>query len=148
MQFLRRYLIPRFIQYIGVTVLGITIIFILPRLMPIGPVEKAIAQIQSRGEYLDPKAAEETVQVLKEMYGLDEGIFQQYISFWKRLFTGDFGPSLVSYPVPVSELISNSLPWTFWLLHTCGIPRVGPMARTRCVWLRGTVRVLRCRATP
>jgi len=117
-QFLRRYLIPRFIQYIGVTVLGITIIFILPRLMPIGPVEKAIAQIQSRGEYLDPKAAQETVQVLKEMYGLDEGIFQQYISFWKRLFTGDFGPSLVSYPVPVSELISNSLPWTFWLLLT------------------------------
>ncbi|MFN2234644.1 MAG: ABC transporter permease [Anaerolineales bacterium] len=118
MQFLRRYFIPRFIQYIGVTVLGITIIFILPRLMPIGPVEKAVAQIQSRGEYLDPVAAEKTVQVLREMYGLDEGIFQQYISFWKRLFTGDFGPSLVSYPVPVSELIRKSLPWTFWLLLT------------------------------
>jgi peptide/nickel transport system permease protein len=117
-QFLRRYFIPRFLQYIGVTVLGITIIFILPRLMPIGPVEKAIAQIQSRGEYLDPEAAQETVQVLREMYGLDEGIFQQYITFWKRLFTGDFGPSLVSYPVPVSELISQSLPWTFWLLLT------------------------------
>jgi peptide/nickel transport system permease protein len=117
-QFVRRYLIPRLIQYVAVTVLGITIIFILPRLMPIGPVEKAVAQIQSRGEYLDPKAAEETVQVLKEMYGLDEGVVQQYISFWKRLFSGDFGPSLVSYPVPVSELIAQSLPWTFCLMLT------------------------------
>ena len=121
MQFVRRYLIPRLIQYVAVTVLGITIIFILPRLMPIGPVEKAVAQIQSRGEYLDPEAAEETVRVLKEMYGLDEGIGQQYISFWKRLFTGDFGPSLVSYPVPVSELIAQSLPWTFMLMLTTTI---------------------------
>lgn len=116
MQFIRRYLIPRFIQYVLVTVLGITIIFILPRLMPVGPVEKAVAQIQSRGAYLNPEAAEETAQVLREMYGLDEGVVQQYISFWKRLFTGDFGPSLVSYPVPVSELISQSLPWTFCLM--------------------------------
>lgn len=118
MQFVRRYLIPRLIQYVAVTVLGITLIFILPRLMPIGPVEKAIAQIQSRGEYLDPEAAEETVRVLREMYGLDEGVVQQYISFWKRLFTGDFGPSLVSYPVPVSELIGQSLPWTLGLMLT------------------------------
>jgi peptide/nickel transport system permease protein len=86
--------------------------------MPIGPVEKAVAQIQSRGQYLDPKAAEETIKVLREMYGLDEGVFQQYISFWRRLFTGDFGPSLVSYPVPVSELIWQSLPWTFGLMLT------------------------------
>jgi peptide/nickel transport system permease protein len=117
-RFVRRYLIPRLIQYVAVTVLGITIIFVLPRLMPVGPVEKAVAQIQSRGQYLDPKAAEETIRVLKEMYGLEEGLAQQYISFWKRLFTGDFGPSLVSYPVPVIQLISQSLPWTFGLLLT------------------------------
>jgi len=66
----------------------------------------------------DPEAAEETIRVLEEMYGLDEGLFQQYISFWKRLFTGDFGPSLVSFPVPVSKLIRQSLPWTFFLLLT------------------------------
>jgi peptide/nickel transport system permease protein len=86
--------------------------------MPVGPVERAVAQIQARGEYLDPQAAEETIRVLEEMYGLDKGLFQQYLSFWKRLFTGDFGPSLVSFPVPVSQLIRQSLPWTFFLLLT------------------------------
>jgi len=65
-RFIRRYLIPRLIQWVAVTVLGITIVFFLPRLMPVGPVERAVAGIQARGEYLDPEAAEETIRVLEE----------------------------------------------------------------------------------
>lgn len=118
MRFVRRYLIPRLIQYVGVTVLGITMIFMLPRLMPVGPVEKAVAQVMARGTYSDPKAAEETVRALREMYGLDEGLLQQYLGFWRRLFTGDFGPSLVAFPAPVNDLIAASLPWTLGLLLT------------------------------
>lgn len=121
MKFVRRYLIPRLLQWAAVTVLGITMIFFLPRLMPIGPVEKAVAQIEARGAYQDPKAAEETVRALREMYGLDKGLFEQYIQFWRRLFTGDFGPSLVSFPVPVMQLIGASLPWTFGLLLVTSI---------------------------
>jgi len=117
-RFVRRYLIPRLIQYVLVTVLGITLIFILPRLMPVGPVEKMVANIQARGTYMDPKAAEETVRVLKEMYGLDKSLPEQYLIFWQRLFTGDFGPSLVAFPTPVNQLIATSLPWTFGLLLT------------------------------
>jgi peptide/nickel transport system permease protein len=116
-RFVRRYLIPRLIQYVLVNVLGITMIFFLPRLMPVGPVEKAVAQIQARG-VIDPKAAEETVRALREMYGLDQGLLTQYVSFWRRLFTGDFGPSLVAFPTPVIQLIGASLPWTFGLLLT------------------------------
>lgn len=96
-------------------------IFILPRLMPVGPVEKAVAQIQARGAYTDPKAAEETIRALKEMYGLDEPLVTQYVSFWRRLFSFDFGPSLVSFPTPVTQLIRDSLPWTVTLLLTTTI---------------------------
>ena len=118
MRFVKRYLIPRLIQYVLVTVLGITMIFFLPRLMPIGPVEKMVANIQARGAYMDPKAAEETIRALREMYGLDKGLFEQYLAFWRRLFTGNFGPSLVAFPTPVNQLIGTSLPWTFGLLLT------------------------------
>ncbi len=118
MRFVRRYLIPRLIQYVLVTVLGITMIFFLPRLMPVGPVERIVASTQARGEYLDPRAAEEMVRALREMYGLEEGLLRQYVSFWQRLFTGDFGPSLVSFPVPVIQLIGQALPWTVGLLLT------------------------------
>ncbi len=118
MRFVRRYLIPRLIQYVLVNILGITMIFILPRLMPNGPVEKTVAQIQDRGAYTDPKAAEQTVKALKELYGLDQPLITQYVIFWRRLFTLDFGPSLVSFPTPVMTLIGQSLPWTFGLLFT------------------------------
>ena len=67
MQFFKSYFIPRFIQYIAVTVLGITIIFILPRLMPVGPVEKAVAQIQSRGEIMPRPIVCLTEQVCQYM---------------------------------------------------------------------------------
>lgn len=117
-KFVSRYLIPRLIQYLLVNVLGITMIFILPRLMPVGPVEKAVAQVQARGAYTDPKAAEQTILALKEMYGLDQPLLTQYVSFWRRLLTFDFGPSLVSFPTPVKQLISDSLPWTIGLLFT------------------------------
>jgi peptide/nickel transport system permease protein len=117
-KFFRRYLIPRLTQYVLVNILGITLIFILPRLMPVGPVEKAVAQIQARGTYTDPKAAEATIQALKEMYGLDQPLLTQYVAFWRRLFTFDFGPSLVSFPTPVNQLIGESLPWTVALLFT------------------------------
>lgn len=121
MKFVRRYLIPRLLQYVLVNILGITMIFILPRLMPSGPVEKAVAQIQSSGANIDPKAAQETVRALKELYGLDQPLLTQYFAFWRRLFSFDFGPSLVSFPTPVMHLISQSLPWTFGLLFTTAV---------------------------
>lgn len=118
MKFVKRYLIPRLLQYVLVNILGITIIFILPRLMPNGPVEKAVAQVQSRGNLADPKVAEDTIRSMRELYGLDEPLITQYFGFWRRLFSFDFGASLVSYPTPVMSLIKQSLPWTFGLLLT------------------------------
>ncbi len=118
MRFVRRYLIPRLIQYGLVMCLGITVIFFIPRLLPADPVKTMITTITAQGSLLDPAAAEETVRVLREMYGLDEGLFQQYLSFWKRLFTGDFGPSFYLFPTPVIQLIGRALPWTVGLLLT------------------------------
>ena len=116
MRFVRRYLVPRLIQYVLVLWLGITVIFFIPRLMPTDPVEAQINALQSQGTLLGPEVVEEMTAVLKEMYGLKGGLLEQYVSFWKRLFSGDFGPSLFMFPTPVMELIGQSLPWTVGLL--------------------------------
>jgi len=115
-QFIRRYLIPRLIQYVLVTVLGITVVFIIPRLLPGDPVEKMVATMQSRSANVNPAATEKMINTLREMYGLNEGLGQQYIGFWRRLFTGDFGPSFFIFPTPVMQLINQALPWTAGLL--------------------------------
>jgi peptide/nickel transport system permease protein len=114
--FLRRYLIPRIIQYSLVVFVGITIVFFIPRLSPVDPVQQVINTITMQGSYLDPQSAEKLTSTLKELYGLKGSFLQQYLAFWKRLLKGDFGPSLFQFPVPVLSLIKNSLPWTASLL--------------------------------
>jgi len=114
--FVKRYLIPRLIQYFFVIFLGITIVFFIPRFAPTNPVQRTIAELKSRGSYLDPASVQETIDDLKELYGLEGSWLEQYGAFWKRLFTGDFGISFFQFPTPVINLISTALPWTVNLL--------------------------------
>ena len=116
MRFIKSYLVPRLGQYILVTFLGLTAAFFLPRFLPMDPVKQQLAQYQAFGVYIPPEQLEEIMGTLKQLYGLEGTLFEQYINFWKRLFKGDFGPSLARYPTPVIQVIAQSLPWTAVLL--------------------------------
>lgn len=97
---------------------GITAVFLIIRIAPIDPVEEMIAELQAWGTTMDPAAVERTVATLRELYGLEGSLLDQYFSLWKRMFTFDFGPSYFQFPTPVSELIRTYLPWTMGLLLT------------------------------
>jgi len=116
MTFVKRYLIPRLIQYFLVIFLGITAVFFIPRLTPSDPVSRTIAQLTAMGSFLDPASMDAFIEDLTEMYGLGGSMFQQYGAFWLRLFRGDFGVSFFQFPTPVSKLIGTALPWTASLL--------------------------------
>lgn len=118
MNFVKKYLIPRLIQYVLVIFLGITAVFLIPRLTPSDPVARTIAQLRSMGSYLEPAAMDKFIADLTEMYGLEGSMFDQYLAFWQRLFHGDFGVSFFQFPTPVIDLIRQSLPWTLGLLLT------------------------------
>jgi peptide/nickel transport system permease protein len=116
MSFIKRYLIPRLIQYFLVTFLGLTAIFLFPRFLPVDPVKQQLTQYQTFGVYVSPEQQEEIVNTLKQLYGLEGTLWEQYMMFWKRFFKGNFGPSLSRYPTPVNKLIAMALPWTVGLL--------------------------------
>ncbi len=116
--FVKGYLIPRLIQYVLVIFVGVTAVFILPRLAPSDPVQQTIAALQSRGTFLDPAIMDQMVQDLTELYGLEGSMLEQYWAFWGRLFRGDFGVSFFQFPTPVNQLIRRALPWTLGLLLT------------------------------
>ncbi len=118
MAFIRRYLIPRLIQYVLVVFLGITAVFFIPRFMPSDPVERTITQLRSQGSFLDPASMDKFIEDLTELYGLKGSMLQQYGAFWERLFHADFGVSFFQFPAPVSKLIATALPWTIGLLLT------------------------------
>jgi peptide/nickel transport system permease protein len=114
------YFAKRIVVYFMVLFIGITITFFLPRLLPGNPVDSYIAQMQSQaGQSLTPQATQKLRESLQELYGLKGDLFTQYLGYLKRIFLGfDFGPSLSSYPRPVSEMIFSALPWTIGLLVT------------------------------
>lgn len=118
MAFLKRYLIPRLIQYFLVIFLGITAVFFIPRFAPSDPVQRTVTQLRSQGSYLDPASMDEFINDLTELYGLKGSMLQQYGAFWVRLFHADFGVSFFQFPTPVSKLIGTALPWTAGLLLT------------------------------
>lgn len=122
MNFFKRYIIPRLIQYIIVIFVGVTVVFLVPRFTPLDPVVTVLNRMTAYGaQYLDPSAIEKLKETMMELYGLKGSLLIQYINFWKRLFKGDFGPSLSIFPTPVISIIMNSLPWTAGLLITVAI---------------------------
>ncbi len=125
----KKFFIPRLIQYFTVLFIGITLVFVIPRLLPSDPVATQLQRMTAQGQYLDPAAVEELRESLQELYGLKGGMLQQYLSYWKRLFSGDLGPSFTQFPTPVISLIKMSLPWTVGLL----------LASLSISWIIGTI---------
>ncbi len=119
--FIRRYLIPRLLQYLLVIFVGITAVFFIPRFLPNDPVMRTIAELRARGANLEPRAMDRIIADLTEMYGIDGSLGEQYVAFWQRLFRGDFGVSFFQFPTPVNQLIGTALPWTVSLLLTTTI---------------------------
>jgi peptide/nickel transport system permease protein len=117
-KFVKRYLIPRLISYVLVIWLGITVVFLIPRLTPNDPVMAVIGQMRARGSTLEPGTMDRIIADLTEMYGLNGSWLDQYWAFWGRLFRGDFGVSFFQFPTRVNQLIGTAMPWTLTLLLT------------------------------
>ncbi len=117
---LAQYVLQRFVSYLMVLFIGITITFFLPRFMPGDPINNYISQVQSRaGQTMSPEATQQLRDSLAELYGLKGDLLTQYFSFLNRVFLHfDFGPSFTSYPEPVSKILFAALPWTAGLLIT------------------------------
>ncbi len=116
-KFFIKYFFGRFIVCLLVIFVGITITFLIPRLIPgASPAEVAVRRVQMAGSYLPPESVEKLRDELLKLYGLEGSMFQQYFTYWRELLKGNLGPSFASFPTPVITLIYRSLPWTAGLL--------------------------------
>jgi peptide/nickel transport system permease protein len=114
------YLAARFLTFLGILFIGITIVFIIPRLMPSDPIDSYLQRIDAEGgSALTADEVAAIRETLGEMYGIQGSLWSQYLGYLHRVFIKfDFGPSLTAYPVPVSDFIRQALPWTLGLLVT------------------------------
>ena len=118
------YIVKRLGLYLAVLFIGLSITFLLPRLMPTNPIDGYISQLQARaGGVLTAQDITDLRASLEELYGLKGDLFSQYVNYLRRIVTSfDFGPSFAFYPQPVNVMIMNALPWTLTLLLVSTLP--------------------------
>jgi peptide/nickel transport system permease protein len=113
--------------------------FLFFRLIPGDPIGSIVAQLEQQGQYGAQGGSEAIVAYYRTVFGLDGNLFDQYVHYLNRvLIHGDFGPSIVSYPVPAAALIIRALPWTLGLLGSATLLAwtVGVCAGTFVGWAR------------
>jgi peptide/nickel transport system permease protein len=103
-----RYIAHRLILMIPTLLAVSAIVFIIIQLPPGDYLETLIAEMQSRGEAVDPNQ----IEALRQAYGLDKHPVEQYFSWLFGLLQGDFGWSF-EHNRPVSELIGQRILLTF-----------------------------------
>jgi peptide/nickel transport system permease protein len=109
----KEYLIRRFLMFLLTVWLGATLLFIIPRLAPGDPVTAMVTRMTQRTTV---EGAGSLIAAWKARFGLDAPIHIQYVRYLANLVRGDLGYSLAFFPITVSDLISNALPWTLGLL--------------------------------
>ncbi|MEZ5488780.1 MAG: ABC transporter permease [Gammaproteobacteria bacterium] len=115
---MRDYFIRRLLL-IPPTLLGITVIvFLITRLVPGGPIERAIMEAQqlnaqtgsaSRSAGQDMALSESQLDQLREYYGFDKPVLQSYVEWVGKVATGDLGSSY-RYNEPVWDVIRDRFP--------------------------------------
>ena len=112
-----RYVLRRLGLYL-ITLWGsLTASFLFFRMLPGDPIAGIIAQLQTKGQYSSLDDSQAMVEHYRKEFGLDGSLWDQYISYYRNvLLHFDFGPSVLSYPTPATDLIMRALPWTVALI--------------------------------
>jgi peptide/nickel transport system permease protein len=106
-----KYFLQRMAFYLFTAWAAITLNFFIPRMVPGDPVQALIAKY--RGQL-----SSEAIASLYVLFGLDEqgSLWSQYVDYWRQIFQGDLGLSFTFFPAPVSQIITQALPWTLLLV--------------------------------
>ena len=84
---------------------------LIPTLLIIVTLSFAIIRLAPGGPFDEEQAVSPAVRAnLERLYGLDQPLPAQYLSYLRALARGDFGPSLRERYFTVSELIARGLP--------------------------------------
>ncbi len=89
------------------------VVFFIIQLPPGDYLETLIAEMRAQGEKLDPAR----IQFLREQYGLDKPMIEQYWIWLIGILQGDFGYSF-EFQLPVSEVVGDRLYMTMLVSFT------------------------------
>lgn len=99
-----RYIIHRILMMIPTLLVISLICFVIIQLPPGDYLESYIAELESQGESVDKNK----IEFLRQEYGLDKSMWEQYFYWLFGMVQGDFGYSF-EYDLPVSDVVGDRL---------------------------------------
>lgn len=99
--------------------LGVSFIFIIPRLAPGDPVTAMVVRMTMTEGYVEN--AQEIIASWKARFGLDDPLAVQYLSYLRNVVTFDFGYSLAHFPANTWDIIKPAIPWSLGLLSIASV---------------------------
>jgi len=108
---LAKYLGRKVAWTIVVFFVALVLNFLLPRLIPGNPVDAIVGQL-ARGGGTGGEQLQQVHEHFMQEFGLDQPLWQQFLTYVGNVLQGDFGTSFGQYPASVGSLIMQALPWT------------------------------------
>ena len=99
-----RYVARRLLLMIPTLIAISLIVFTIIQLPPGNYLESYIAELQAQGESVDPQR----IAFLREHYGLDKPLHEQYLRWASGMLVGDFGYSF-EFNMPVSKVVGDRM---------------------------------------
>jgi len=130
-----RFLLRRLAFYAIALWAGVTVNFVLPRLLPGSPLEAFIARYQNQ-----LASNPHLLDTLKAQFpSPKDSLPVQYIHYLGNLTRLDFGVSYSQFPERVNDIIGQALPWTLLLagLSTLLAFGIGTLLGVVASWWRG-----------
>jgi peptide/nickel transport system permease protein len=122
--------------YVLTAIAIVTVIFLLPRVIPGNPVDAVLGHMQGQ------TITKGTLRALEVQFGQNSttGIWGQYLHYWSNLLHGNLGVSTSEGMVPVTTVIRGALPWTIGLVGTATVLSfiLGTLIGILVAWRRGT----------
>jgi peptide/nickel transport system permease protein len=107
------YVIRRILVMIPTLVVISALVFIIIQLPPGDYFTTYMNELQSQGEAIDPAK----IEFIKQQYGFDKSMPEQYFTWVTGMLQGDFGYSF-EYSLPVSEVVGDRLFLSFIVSFT------------------------------
>ncbi len=108
-----RYVGARALLWLVTIFVAVTVVFVVPRLVPGDPMDAMLQRLAAAGASLN---APQLIAQYRELFGLDRSISEQYVSFLREVARGNFGYSINNFPSNVTDIVIPAIPWTLGLL--------------------------------
>lgn len=108
---LGRYIATKTVWYAVALVAAVGLNFLLPRLVPGNPVDVIVSNL-TRGGSVTSEQQKQIYDGFVAEFGLDQPLWQQFLTYVGKVLSGDLGTSFAYYPASVNGLLADALPWS------------------------------------